>query len=84
MSTHEWQWWCGLCGEKLLGVSALHYSTRSQEGFQMLASAHMLCLTTSNIRILYKLRVFIYGVMVIALVGENGSVIGARMGINKM
>src|SRR5882724_8025898 len=31
---------------KVLGVSALHYSTRSQEGFQTLASACVLCLTT--------------------------------------
>src|SRR5882724_5790680 len=31
-----------------------------------------------------KLRVFIYGVMVIALVGENQSAIGVRMGINKV
>ena len=31
----------------VMGVSALHYSTWSQEGFQMLASALVLCLTTS-------------------------------------
>jgi len=30
----------------MLQVSALHYSTRNQEGFQTLASACMLCLTT--------------------------------------
>ena len=36
------------CGYSVqLDVSALHYSTGSQEGFQTLASAHALCLTTS-------------------------------------
>src|SRR5882724_524506 len=34
------------CSNILLGVSALHYSTGSQEGFQTLASACVLCLTT--------------------------------------
>ena len=34
------------CLNILLGVSALHYSTSHLEGFQMLASACVLCLTT--------------------------------------
>ena len=35
-------------------------------------------------RISYKGKSLIYGVTVIALVGEIGSAIGARMGINKV
>src|SRR5882724_2944281 len=35
-----------LCSSSVLGVSALHYSTGSQEGFWTLASAHALHLTT--------------------------------------
>jgi len=38
----------------------------------------------SNIRILYKNNILIYELAVIALVRENGSAIGARLGINKV
>ena len=37
-----------------------------------------------NIRISYKSKSLIYGVMVIALVREIGNVIGVRLGINKV
>ena len=37
-----------------------------------------------NIRISYKSKSLIYGVMGIALVRENGSAIDARLGINKV
>jgi len=37
-----------------------------------------------NIRMLYKNKSLIYKSMGIALVRENGGVIGVRLGINKM
>jgi len=37
-----------------------------------------------NIKISYKIKSLIYESVVIALVGENGGVIGVRVGINKV